>query len=321
MTRPRASIVIRCLNEARGLARLLDDVFAQTEQSLEVLLVDSGSTDESLAIAGRYPVRLLHIQRDEFTFGRALNRGCEAAHGEFLVLASGHVYPRSNRWLERLLRPFEDPRVACAYGRQQGNAESKFSERRLFAQLFPERSNFQQGTIFCNNANCAIRRALWERRRYDETLPGLEDLEWASWAIAQGHLLAYVADAEIVHVHRETLRQVYNRHWREALALKRILPQSRIGPTQAIALTITNVILDAVRAMREWQRVSVFGQIVLFRAAQYWGAYQGFRFRDDLTRAMMTRLYYPRQLRRFRRENIDEVVAGVVVDAGKRADP
>jgi len=44
-------------------------------------------------IAASYPVTILHIQPNEFTFGRSLNRGIAQAKGEFVVIASAHVYP------------------------------------------------------------------------------------------------------------------------------------------------------------------------------------------------------------------------------------
>ena len=146
-----------------------------------------------------------------------------------IVIASAHVYPVYPDWLESLAAPFDDPQVALAYGKQRGSRASRFSEHQVFAHWFPDESTPRQAHPFCNNANAAIRRSLWEINPYDETLTGLEDMAWARWAIEAGHVIAYTAEAEIVHVHHETPRQVYNRYRREAMAFKRIFPEERFG--------------------------------------------------------------------------------------------
>lgn len=128
---------------------------------MEIILVDSGSTDATAAIASRYPVQLLHVEPDEFTFGHSLNLGISQAKTEFIVIASAHVYPVYSDWLERLLIPFTDPTVDLTYGKQRGNSNTKFSERQIFARWYPENSDLHQTHPFCNNANAAIRRQLW----------------------------------------------------------------------------------------------------------------------------------------------------------------
>ena len=88
----RISIVIRTLNEAMYLDHLLSAIAVQKIAGLghEVILIDSGSTDDTLSIAENHGRRILHIARDEFSFGRSLNMGCEAANGEILVV---HQWP------------------------------------------------------------------------------------------------------------------------------------------------------------------------------------------------------------------------------------
>ena len=60
---------------------------------MEIIIVDSGSTDATLSIASRYPVKILSIKPEEFSFGHSLNLGCAEASREFIVIASAHVYP------------------------------------------------------------------------------------------------------------------------------------------------------------------------------------------------------------------------------------
>ncbi|HQX02271.1 MAG TPA: glycosyltransferase family A protein, partial [Anaerolineales bacterium] len=202
------SIIIRAYNEEKYIGRLLEGIQRQTLKDVEIILVDSGSTDSTVSIAESYGARVVRIPSAEFTFGRSLNYGIKEAKREFIVIASAHVYPVYPDWLETLLHPFQDDNVALSYGKQRGPEFAKFSEQQIFHQWYPDLSKLNQETVFCNNANAAIRKSLWEENNYDETLTGLEDLAWAKWAKERGHSIAYVAEAEIIHVHNETPRGV-----------------------------------------------------------------------------------------------------------------
>jgi len=173
---PSVSIVIRAYNEEKHLGALLEGIAQQSFQNYEIILVDSGSTDRTLAIASQYPVKILHIKPEDFMFGRSLNLGLLSAAGEIAVLASAHVLPQNNDWLKNLIAPFSDAKVAIAYGKQRGGRESRFSESRHFIRWFPDKSDFDQPHPYCNNANLALRRSVWGQQAFDETLTGLEFL-------------------------------------------------------------------------------------------------------------------------------------------------
>ncbi len=293
---PSCSIVIRAYNEAQHIRRLLDGIQHQRIQPLQIILVDSGSSDGTPTIAAEYPVEILHIDPQEFSFGRSLNLGIAQTRGEIIVFASAHVYPVYPDWLERLLAPFQDKNVALVYGKQRGAAGTKFSEHQIFAHWFPEQSNPNQPHPFCNNANAAIRRSLWQEHAYDENLSGLEDLAWGRWALAQGHRIAYSAEAEIIHVHQETPRGVYNRYRREAMAFKRIFPQESFHLWDFFRLSTSNIASDLWHAARQGKIVSNLGSIFWFRWMQFWGTYQGYRRSGPLTWQLRRTFYYPPNL-------------------------
>ena len=288
------SVVIRAYNEEEHIGRLLEGILQQSKKNVEIVLVDSGSTDATLEVASRYPVKVVHVQPDEFSFGRSLNRGIAAASGEIVAIASAHVYPVYPDWLERLTAPLSDPQIALSYGKQRGNGTTKFSETQVFARWYPDTSNSRQSHPFCNNANAAIRRELWEAHPYDESLSGLEDLSWAHWAVSQGFALAYVAEAEVVHVHNETPHAVYNRYRREAMAFKRIFPHERFGLRDFLRLSLSNTLSDLWHARGQGVLPRSLGSIFWFRLVQFWGTYQGYRQSGPLTWQLRQTFYYPR---------------------------
>ncbi|MHB8856597.1 MAG: glycosyltransferase family 2 protein [Bellilinea sp.] len=293
MSQPVCSIVIRAYNEEKHIARLLTGILEQTVKDVQIILVDSGSQDDTVAIASRFPVDIVHIQPQDFTFGRSLNLGIAAAKAEWVVMASAHVYPVYPDWLEKLLEPFADPQIGLSYGKQRGGKTSKYSEHQVFRSWFPDQSVPHQAHPFCNNANAAIRRSLWQQHPYDEQLTGLEDLAWARWLLTQGQFLAYTAEAEIIHVHNETWRGIYNRYRRESMAFKQIYPHETFHFSDFIRLWVSNVWNDWRVATSEKVLGKEWANIIRFRAMQFWGTYQGYRRSGPLTWKLKQTFYYP----------------------------
>ena len=291
---PVCSIVIRAYNEERHIGRLLEGIAGQTVRDVQVILVDSGSTDRTLEIARQYPVQVVTIQPQEFTFGRSLNMGIAAAQTEVVILASAHVYPIYPDWLEHLLAGFADESTALVYGKQSGAATTHYSEGRIFHHWFPDQSIRHQPHPFCNNANAAIRRSLWEKQPYSELLPGLEDLAWARCMFEQGFSIDYSAEAEVVHVHNETWRGVYNRYRREGMAFKTIHPQEHFGFNDFIRLFTVNVLDDWKAASREKTLSKVWLDVLRFRYNQFRGTWQGYQQSGPLTWQLKQTFYYPR---------------------------
>ena len=291
----KCSIVIRAYNEEKHIGRLLEGIQQQTLKDVEIILVDSGSTDDTVRMAESFGARVVHVPSTEFTFGRSLNLGVRAATCELIVIASAHVYPVYPDWLESLLRPFEDAQVALSYGKQRGPETAKFSEQQIYHQWYPDVSQPRQETAFCNNANAAIRRHLWEKNPYDETLTGLEDLAWAKWAKEQGYQIAYVADAEIIHIHNETPQGVFNRYRREGMAFKRIYSEAHFSVYDFVRLTLMNILSDlwhAARARILWKNII---SIFWFRFMQFHGTRLGYRESGLLTPQLRETFYYARE--------------------------
>ncbi len=287
------SVIIRCFNEEKHIARLLSGILEQTLRPKEIIVVDSGSTDATLSIVSHFPVKVLKISKEEFSFGRSLNIGCETATSQFLIIASGHVYPVYKDWAEQLLKPFDDEKVGLVYGKQRGSDSSFYSERRLLMKWFPEVSQNGQKHPFCNNANAAIRRRIWEEIKYNEELTGLEDLEWAKNITQKGYKIVYESKAEVIHVHNESYSQIFHRYYREAMALKRIYPEERFSRKEFVRLLISNIYSDSVAALKEKKFCRNIKDIIMFRLLQFLGTYRGFRSGNIEMNLLKDRFYYP----------------------------
>jgi rhamnosyltransferase len=291
----KCSIVIRAYNEEKHIRRLLEGIRQQTIKDVEIILVDSGSTDETVSVAESLDARIVRIPSSEFTFGRSLNLGIQEATRELIVIASAHVYPVYPDWLASLLYPFENEKIALSYGKQRSPETGRFSEKQIYHQWYPDVSKPRQATAFCNNANAAIRKSLWRQNPYDETLTGLEDLAWGKWAKEQGYDIAYVAEAEIIHVHNETPEGVFNRYRREAMAFKKIYSEAHFSFYDFVRLTTMNILSDLWHATREhvlWKNIS---SIFRFRFMQFHGTRMGHRETSLLTPQLRETFYYARE--------------------------
>lgn len=291
----RASIVIRTLNEGRHIGDLLSMISRQRTQNLdfEIILVDSGSSDSTLDVARSYGVRTTTISKSEFSFGRSLNRGCSMATGEILIFISGHCVPVGETWMQDLCQPLIDGHVSYCYGRQIGDDDSNYSERRIFAKYFPETSSVPQEGFFCNNANSALLRSVWKTHPFNESLTGLEDMELAKRLVGNGQKIGYVADAAVFHHHQESWAEVQRRFEREALALRSILPEVQLSRLDVIRFVVASTIGDWRIAARNNIASTSRLDMLRYRWNQYSGAFKGNREHRVLSRAAKERFFYP----------------------------
>jgi len=291
----RASIVIRTLNEATHLPDLLAMISRQKTDGFDVetVLIDSGSTDGTVEIAQAFGAGITTISKSEFSFGRSLNRGCAFSTGDFLVFISGHCVPIDENWLQNLCKPLMDRTVAYTYGRQIGDDNSNYSERRIFAKYFPEESRLPQDGFFCNNANSAVLRTVWEAHRFDEELTGLEDMDLAKRLVSARLKIGYVADATVFHHHEEAWSQIRRRFEREALALRSIMPEIHLSLLDVGRFVLASTLGDWRSARRNGVTTTSRSDMLRYRWNQFVGSYKGNREHKALSRMAKERFFYP----------------------------
>ena len=290
------SIVIRTLNEQKHLRELLKGISEQecTDFEIETVLVDSGSTDDTLKIAADFSARIVKIKKEEFSFGRSLNMGCEAAMGEVLVFVSGHCIPVGNAWIKDLIEPLGRDGMVYTYGGQLGDEISHFSEKQIFAKYFPFQDKLPQEGYYCNNANSALLRSVWINSPFDENLTGLEDMHLAKKLFMQGNKIGYVAKAAVYHLHTETWSQVRRRFEREAIALQHIMPEVHLRLADITRYFLSAVLMDlGVCLQQKGLRRNLF-DILIYRFKQFSGSYHGNHTHRQLSLKAKEAYFFPR---------------------------
>jgi len=200
MKKPRVSFVIRTKDESMWVGKVLQFLMDQTFRDFEIIIVDSGSTDKTLEIVKKFPIRLMQIKPEEFNYSYALNLGISKANGKYIGIISGHSIPVSDSWLSDGLKNFKDRKVAAISGNNSSVPVGYFSRSlgRLFFKTYQKKLNFNP---WMTNTNSLIRKDLWEQYPFDEKLPECEDYDWASEMIARGYNVIKDPKFNVFHSH------------------------------------------------------------------------------------------------------------------------
>ncbi len=272
---PPVSVIIRTKNESAYLGRVLQRLKEQEYGGpVEIILVDSGSTDETVGIARSSGCRVIEMKPQAFSFGRALNIGIAEARGDIMLHLSGHSVPEGVDYFNLMVEPFEDPAVAATFGRDIPWPETCPSQARDILNHFPEVG--PDGNKF-SNANAAVRKWMWEQVRFDEALPACEDLFWAKEVMSRGFSIRYIPCARVFHSHSSSPWYYFRRYRKERCSLKHCLNL----PDR----TLKDVYVDWKRHVRtDFRFVRENGyspmwlfHIIVYRLAQELGLYVGSR--------------------------------------------
>ena len=227
------SFVIRTRNVENDLPRCLDSIFSQnnpTNNKLEIIIVDNESTDNTLNVANKYGAKIVTITQDNFTWGKALNIGIEQAEGDIVILMSADVNAENDMWLNEILGPFNNSRVAAVYAKQIPRSDAPIDERIRLELTFPDQSIHFDGKddkILASNACAAIKKIVWDDVHYDEEIEGGEEILWTKEIQKSGYAYVYNSNAIVYHSHHEPASRFAYRLWelhRKDVRLGRIKP-------------------------------------------------------------------------------------------------
>jgi glycosyltransferase involved in cell wall biosynthesis/SAM-dependent methyltransferase len=196
---PSISVVIPVLDGARYLPEVLDAIRAQGRDA-EVLVIDSGSSDGSQAIARAAGVQLLEIPPEEFGHGRTRNLGAGRTSGELICFLTQDATPEPG-WIDAFVGAFaEADRVGAAFGPHLPRPDTPVMIARELTDFFAGFAPGVQASPWLSNVNACYRRSCWEQVRFPD-IRYAEDQAFAAAAAGAGWAVAYAPRAAVLHAH------------------------------------------------------------------------------------------------------------------------
>jgi glycosyltransferase involved in cell wall biosynthesis len=255
------TVALPVLDGGTLLAAVLDAVRAQdVDRHVELLIIDSGSSDDSVAVARRHGARVIQIPRHRFSHGGTRNRLMELAKGDHVAFLTQDSVPEGRGWLAALLGGFEladDIALVCGpYLPRPGDSPMVRRELEEFFASFGgvrvDRGAPELGpSSFYSSANGAVARWAWERVPF-RTVPYAEDQALARDMLAAGLAKAYVPAAAVRHSHDLPPLRALRRYFDDFRGLREVYGlQEPLSPRLIAARVRAEVAADRAFMRRE----------------------------------------------------------------------
>ena len=294
---PRATVVVLVKDGARDLPALADALDAQDlEGGLEVLAIDSGSTDGSGEILEARGARVIGVPAASFDHGATRNLGAREARGDTVVFLSQDALPKDARFIRTLVEALErDERLAGAFARQmpragadpltrrdlQGWVAARSEARAVFLPA-PETllalSPLERHRLLAfDDVASAVRREVLVAHPFERTRFG-EDVEWAQRVLRLGFGIAYVPEAVVFHSHSRTARGLFRRNYLGHRVLHRLFGLRTIPDVPHLLRASAGAVArDLATLAREGANASAWLAAPAQALAASYGQYRGAR--------------------------------------------
>ena len=219
------SIIIPTLNGGALFKKVLESVDAQQiEEEVELLVMDSCSTDNSAAIAREFGAKIVSVQRSEFDHGGTRTRAAHMAKGDILLFMTQDAVLANSRAFAKLIAPLRaQDNIAVSYGRQLPceNAAPAAAHLRVFnypdtpaIRTYEDRRRYGLKTVFVSNSFAAYKKDLLQKIGYfqDGLIFG-EDTCTVGRLLLDDLAIQYVPEAAVYHSHNYSLLEEFKRHF------------------------------------------------------------------------------------------------------------
>lgn len=216
---PKVSIVVAAYNVAPYVARCVRSLLAQSERSIEVLIVDDGSTDKTPQLIQEIASedsRAVHVRRENGGLSAARNSGLRAATGDFICFVDGDDWAESNM-VESMVARCEDTGSPVAISGAYVDFHDRTDELlRSEKRLLPEGEIPRGGPLpvglfdenFFNLVGYAwnkIYRREWLQELgivFEEGLSLVEDIDFNAQVLARAERTVLLSDPFVHYIQR-----------------------------------------------------------------------------------------------------------------------
>jgi rhamnosyltransferase len=266
------TVFIPTFNGEKYLDRLLTAVETQDfAGTVEILIIDSGSTDATLSIIAEHlAVRLVQIPASEFGHGKTRNLAASLARGKNIAFLSHDAVPVGSSWLASLVAPLDPAGLDCVavVGKQEARADCfpllKYEIEGVFNRCGPDgevtavdgstvsAAALGEGELFYSDVNSATRRDFLLNVIPYRDVNYSEDMAFARDLLVAGYRKAYQPAAVVEHSNDVTLAEYGKRIFDENLGMRRVGEGRRsLSWAQAKLRAVRDVARSAARILRD----------------------------------------------------------------------
>ncbi len=257
-----ASIILLTKDGGKDISSCLSSIFSQkTSHAFETIAIDSGSTDGTIDIMNKFPVKVVHINPYDFGHGKTRNLGARLAKGKYLIFITQDAIPFDDYWLELLINSIEhDKKIAGVYSRNIPKSDCDPFEARYIASAWGEKKeikskenyeNYKKLVFFSNTSSC-IRRDIWEKFPFNDNLVQTEDQDWSKRVLEAGYEIAYEPASMVYHSHSYPIKKLFSKYFDAGTAHRLIFKDNNnvhlpLIPFFAVAVVLLDVNFMAKR--------------------------------------------------------------------------
>ncbi|PWU21619.1 MAG: hypothetical protein C5B50_01285 [Verrucomicrobia bacterium] len=283
------SIVVRSFNEGWALRDTLPAITAQEYKSWELIVIDSGSTDGSAELIRKaHPRHFIQIEPGQYNPSRVLNLGMQLARSEFGIFLNADATPQGTDWLRPMVMALQDPQTAAVFGRQVPRLDCQAVFAHDYERCFGPNRESTRWPHFFSMVSSGLRKDIWAKRGFLETMQYSEDDEYTRWCRTQGYNVVYCPKSVVMHSHNYTPDQAYRRSFGEARALAAVWDGNRADvnwPRTVLLGWVNDVRRDAFYCARQ-RRIRELPHAAQIRWRQRKARLAGFRAGWEFYRAI-----------------------------------
>jgi glycosyltransferase involved in cell wall biosynthesis len=189
------SFIVPLYNEEKSIALCLDSIIGEIREGDEIIVVDNGSTDNSLTIVRSYEaVRVL--ERPGIFIGALRNVGAMSAKGDILAFIDADCVVCRN-WRKHVLNSFNNQDIAACGSKYELPANACWIEKAWFSQ----RNKTAGSANYINSGNLAVSKTVFaEIGGFDANLVTGEDAELGWRLRSRGYTVWENPDVKAIHL-------------------------------------------------------------------------------------------------------------------------
>ena len=267
------AIIMRSKNEMPHIQAALEMLPRQTFRSFRLFAIDSGSTDGSLEELRKHcdEDHLTQIEPGDYIPGKVLNEAIARTNHEIIVLLNADAVPRSDDWLEQLVRPILEDTADATFSRQIARPDAHFivayDYQRAYAPGRPD-------DHFFSAAACAFKRGLWERHRFHND-GYAEDAIWATACRMLNARFLLVPESEVEHSHNYSMEALFQKKFRHGSSFAKVHGEtSPLG--RRLSLLSRELVRDLIFACRR-RHFRTIPYNIAYRATIHAGLHRGIK--------------------------------------------